>query len=167
MSCYHYVTSMIGEWTWNIGGMTLTGATEVLWWKPVPVPLCRPQISHYGRSENEPRPSWWKPGSLGLVMAPIKGQVTLYRPGQVQRFPGGWGYHFSRQSAREDGKAVRHTHWQPLHPTEIFLMLISVRGWVDPRAIGLCQRKIPMTPAGIEPATLWLGAQYGLNTDIN
>ena len=86
-----------------------------------------------------------------------KGKVILYK-GVVRSwgFHEFWGSQISRQSTHEGGKVVNPTHWPPL-PQEIFLVLISVRDWVDPRAIvwpeGLCQRKFPVTPSGIEPAT--------------
>ena len=38
-------------------------------------------------------------------------------------------------TAQDGGKVVSVTHRPPLHPQEMLLVLISVKSWVDPRAI--------------------------------
>ena len=99
-----------------------------------------------------------------------------YRPGQALSVPAGWGSQIFRQPAHEGGKVVSLMHRPPLPPRSI-VVLISVRGWVDRRAIvrseGLCQWKIPTAPLGIETATFRLTAQclnqlrYGVRQRAN
>ena len=95
------------------------------------------------------------------VTAGIKKAIPL-QPGQALRVPEGWGSQISRQLAHEGGNVVSPTYRPPSSLQEIFLVLISVTGWVNPRATvqpRLCQWKIPMTPSGIELATFRLVAQ--------
>jgi hypothetical protein len=89
-------------------------------------------------------------------------KFSRYRPGQAlgfqeveaPEFLDNWHRKGARLSALRTGR---------LYPQEGFLVLISGRGLVDPRATmrleGLSHWKIPLTPSGIKPATFWLVAQ--------
>ena len=85
---------------------------------------------------------------------------SRHRPGVTQRVPGNQGSRISWQRHRMVVRlsALRNGR---LYPQEIHLVLIFVRGWVEPRARkDHMSKKIPLTPAGLEQATFRFVAQH-------
>ena len=110
--------------------------------------------------ESFPQYSWF-PVKINHAISYVQVNQSRYSPGVAQRVP-----EVSQTSWQRHREVVRLSALHPaaFTPQEILLLLVSVRGWSDPRAIvrseGLCQWKIPTTPSGIEIATFRFVAQH-------
>jgi hypothetical protein len=112
---------------------------------------------------------WW---AVCMINRPhLWEKQSLHSPGQALRTQGGW-----RPQNVQTVSTWRRQDCQPYATAafttqEIPLLFISVRGWVDPRAImrpeGLSQWKFQTTPSVIETTNFWLvhSAWTNLATD--
>jgi hypothetical protein len=127
-------------------------AAQSLWWNSNKIPFVT--------SNNRLGLQSCTAGEYSLSIRP---KPSRYRPGVAQWVPGSQGSQISWQRHR---MVVRLSDLRTsrIYPQEIFLVLISVRSWVDPRAIvrseGFMSMKNSRTPSGIEPATFWFVPQY-------
>jgi hypothetical protein len=81
---------------------------------------------------------------------------------------GPWEFQEIEVPRFHDSRPMKVEGYQPYTlaafiPQKIFLIFISVSGWVNPRAIlqpeRLCYWNFPVTPSGIKPATIQLVVQ--------
>jgi hypothetical protein len=139
----------------NFKWLTLCGTPQSWWWRRASRSLAVKGIRVFQQA------AFYSPDLLCYecdiltAVPPICGFSDWWKGKAILRVPTGWGFLISRKSANQGGKVDSPRHRPPLPFRKIFLVLISVRGGVEPRAIvrpeGLCQWKIPMTPSGIEP----------------
>jgi hypothetical protein len=127
--------------------------------KPAPVPLCPPQTPHAARTRTRSTAV----GSQRLTAwATARPSYPCNRPWRSIRLWEVEAPTFSRQSAHRRQWGCQPYASAALCPPGRFLVLISVRGWVNPRPIVwlevLGQLKNPITSSGLEPATFRLVA---------
>jgi hypothetical protein len=97
-----------------------------------------------------------------LLYFPTLKKLSLQQAVEAHRVVRHQGYHIFRQSAHRWWWGCWPYALAALYPQGRFLVFISVRGWVNPKAIvrleWLSQLKNSMTSLGIKPATFWLVA---------
>jgi hypothetical protein len=107
----------------------------------------------------------WKPSDVidNWCFMLIKGKAI-----PCTALDGPWGFQEAVAPRFQDIRHMKVVKLSDIVPAafatqEIFMVLISVRGWVNPRVIvrpeGLCHWKIPVTTSIIEPAAFRFVAQ--------
>jgi hypothetical protein len=73
--------------------------------------------------------------SGSYILCKVKGKIIPVQAAEAFRFARGWGSHIFRHSPHRCRQDCQPYAPAALYPPGRFLVLISVRGWVDPRAI--------------------------------